>query len=161
VAVIAMSALFKLLPYGGLYPVRFAPMLLLIVAPLWARAAMARFQLFAPLALIVALPFHFRWYDAAVPMATFEDLKAIACVAQSTPKNAVIDGAYGDATQWIPALADRAITRPHLHVSLFDELPQPETASFRFVGDRLRYPPAIGPPPRTTPLCGGKLYPLR
>jgi len=161
VAALAMSALFKLAPYAGLYPVRFAPLLLLIVAPLWARAAAARVPLIGSAAIVLALPFHFRWYQAAEPIATFGDLRAIACVERSTPKSAVIDGAYGDATQWIPALADRAIARPHLHVSLFDEMPPLPAPSFRFVGDRLRYPPAIDPPPKTTPLCDGKLYPMR
>ncbi|MCA1825325.1 MAG: hypothetical protein LC689_00110 [Myxococcales bacterium] len=160
-AILAMSALFKLAPYAGLYPVRLAPMLLLVVAPLWGRAAATRIPLLGPVAIVLALPFHFRSYQGAVPIATFGDLRAIACVERSTPKNAVIDGAYGDATQWIPALADRAVTRPHLHVSLFDEMPALPQPSFRFVGDRLRYPPAIDPPPKTMPLCDGKLYPPR
>lgn len=163
--VLALFALFWLLPKVALYPARFAPLLLLAVAPLWARAAAARIPLLAPLALVCALPGHFRWYQTDAPIATWEDSKAIECVARETPENAVIDGAYGDATQWIPALAGRAVTRPHQHVSLFDEtdaaLAKLPKASWRFVGDRLRYPPAIAPPPATTPLCDGKLYPIR
>ncbi len=160
--VLAMSALFKLAPYAGLYPARFAPMLLVIVAPLWARAAAAKIPLLGPVAIVLALPFHFRWYQSAEPIATFRDLTAIACVAKSTPPDAVVDGAYGDATQWIPALTGRAVTRPHQHVSLFDEtdaaLAKLPRATFRFVGERLRYPPAIGPPPQTAPLCEGALW---
>ena len=162
VALAAMSALFKLAPYAGLYPARFAPMLLLVVAPLWARAAAMRIPLLGPVAIVLALPFHFRWYQTAEPIATFSDLPAIACVAKNTLPDAVIDGAYGDATQWIPALTGRAVTRPHQHVSLFDEtdaaLAKLPRATFRFLGERLRYPPPIGPPPATTPLCDGALW---
>ena len=163
--VLALFALFFLLPRAALYPVRFAPLLLLAVAPLWARAAAARIPLLAPLALALCLPGHFRWYETAAPIATWADLRAIECVARSTPPEAVIDGAYGDATQWIPALTGRAVTRPHQHVSLFDEtdaaLAKLPKASFRFVGDRLRYPPPIGPPPAGPPLCEGHLYKLQ
>ena len=164
VAVVALAAVFALLPHLALYPARFSPLLLLAVAPLWARAATSRIQILAPLALLVALPFHLRWFQQAEPMATDADLAAIACVAASTPANAVIDGAYGDATQWIPALTGRAVTRPHPHVSLFDEtdaaiarLPSPQ---WRFVGDRLRYPSAIAPPPAGPSLCEGHLFKL-
>ncbi|MGZ6143239.1 MAG: hypothetical protein ACXWLM_07865 [Myxococcales bacterium] len=163
--VLALFALFLALPYAALYPVRFAPLLLLAVVPLWARAAAARIPLVAPLALALCLPGHFRWYQAAQPIATWADVRAIECVAKSTPAGAVIDGAYGDATQWIPALAGRAVTRPHQHVSLFDEtdaaLARLPKASFRFVGDRLRYPPPIGPPPSSPALCEGHLYQLQ
>jgi hypothetical protein len=164
VAVAALFGLFAVLPYLRLYPARFAPLLLVAVAPLWARAAAARIPLIAPIALLVAMPGHFRWYQGAIPIATEADVAAIRCVERETPPGAVIDGSYGDATQWIPALAGRAVTRPHQHVSLFEEtdlalarLPRP---SFRFVGERLRY----GEPAARaegTPLCGGKLLRLQ
>ena len=103
-----------------------------------------------------------RWYQLAEPIATDRDLEAIACAVRIVPENAVIDGPYGDATQWIPALTGRAVTRPHQHVSLFDEtdaaLAKLPRATFRFVGERLRYPPPIGPPPATMPLCDGALW---
>src|SRR5207248_2717782 len=41
-AVLALFALFFVLPYAGFYPVRFGPLLLLAIVPLWARAAAAR-----------------------------------------------------------------------------------------------------------------------
>jgi hypothetical protein len=163
-AVLALFALFKLLPYAGLYPVRFAPLLLLAVTPLWARAAAPRIPLLAPVALLLAMPGHFRWYQRAVPIATKADLEAIHCLARETPSGAVIDGAYGDATQWIPALTGRAVTRPHQHVSLFDEtdaaLARLPAASYRFAGERLRYG---DPAPRTggAPACGGALLRLQ
>jgi hypothetical protein len=165
-AVAALFLLFQLLPRTGLYPGRFAPLLLLAVAPLWALAATQTRWTAAVLgaALIAALPGHVHWYQQAAPIATRADLAAIACAARTVPKDAVIDGAYGDATQWIPALTGIAVTRPHQHVALFDEtdaalaaLPPPR---WRFVGERQRYPPPIGPPPPVTPVCGGALYPL-
>jgi hypothetical protein len=163
-AVAALFLLFQFLPRTGLYPGRFAPLLLLAVAPLWALAAAQTRWTAAVLgaALIAALPGHVHWYQQAAPIATRADLAAIACAARTVPKDAVIDGAYGDATQWIPALTDIAVTRPHQHVALFDEtdaalaaLPPPQ---WRFVGERLRYPPPIGPPPPVTPVCSGALY---
>ncbi|HYY52269.1 MAG TPA: hypothetical protein VE755_05315, partial [Myxococcales bacterium] len=163
-AVVGLVALFALLPRTGLYPVRFAPLLLVAVTPLWAHAAAGRIPLLAPLALLAALPGHLRWYQKAEPMATAADVAAIRCVARETPPSAVIDGAYGDATQWIPALAGRAVTRPHRHVSLFDEtdgalarLPAP---TFHFLGERLRYgEPASGA--GGEPLCSGRLLRLQ
>jgi hypothetical protein len=156
--IVGCALLFAALPLAGLYPVRFAPLLLLCVAPLWAR--LPRPVLW--LALAVALPFHLRWYQEASPIATSGDLRAIACAAREAPPGETIDGAYGDATQWIPALTGHPVTRPHQHVSLFDEtdavlqkLPPPR---FRFVGERLRYPPPLPPPPDGAPsLCGGAL----
>ncbi|HTO98912.1 MAG TPA: hypothetical protein VMK66_17800 [Myxococcales bacterium] len=163
-AMLALAGLFALLPRLDLYPVRFAPLLLVAVTPLWARAGASRVPLFAPLALLAALPGHLRWYQQAAPIATSGDLAAIACVARVAQPGTVIDGAYGDASQWIPALAGRAVTRPHQHVSLFDEtdaalarLPRP---SFRFTGERLRYGDALAPA-QGTPECGGKLLELQ
>ncbi|HEY6908611.1 MAG TPA: hypothetical protein VI356_04520 [Myxococcales bacterium] len=164
VAIVVLFALFLVLPYAGLYPVRFGPLLLVAAAPLWAEAAAARIPLFAAVALLVAAPFHLRWYQESTPMATAHDLDALACLDRSTPGDAVIDGAYGDATQWIPALTGRKVTHPHEHVSLFDEtdaalerLPAP---GFRFNGERMRYGEAL-PPARGAALCGGALLRLQ
>jgi hypothetical protein len=161
VEILALAGLFALLPHLGLYPARFAPLLLLCVTPLWMR--LPRSVLW--LALAAAIPFHLRWYQTAVPIATAADLEAIECVEREVPVNAVIDGAYGDATQWIPALTGRAITRPHQHVSLFDEtdaaLARLPAASFRFTGERLRYgAPLPALPPSSLKLCGGALRKL-
>lgn len=163
-AVLALFGLFALLPYVGLYPARFAPLLLVAVTPLWARAAAARIPLAAPAALLLAMPGHFRWYQGVAPMATRADLEAIRCIERETPPDAVIDGAYGDATQWIPALTGRAVTRPHRHVSLFDEtdaaLARLPAAAYRFTGQRLRYGDPL-PPAGGTPSCGGALLRLQ
>ncbi|HMC34674.1 MAG: hypothetical protein AUH83_13090 [Deltaproteobacteria bacterium 13_1_40CM_4_68_19] len=64
----------------------------------------------------------------------------------------------------IPALAGRAIARPHEHVSLFDEtesaLARLPKAAFHFTGERLRYG-GPAPPAEGMPLCGGQLLRLR
>jgi hypothetical protein len=163
-AVVALCALFALLQFADLYPARFGPLLLVAVTPLWGRALPAKWTALFVAAFAAAVPGHLRWYQRAEPIATPKDLQAIACVARIVPAGAVIDGAYGDATQWIPALAGRAITRPHGHWFLFKEgdaarasLP---AASWRFVGERLRYDPPIAPP-QGTPLCEGALYKLQ
>ncbi len=163
-AIVALFGLFAVLPRAGLYPMRFSPLLLVAVTPLWARAAAARIPLLAPLALLAAFPGHLRWYQRATPIATGSDVEAIACAAAAVPPGAVIDGAYGDATQWIPALAGRAVTRPHEHVSLFDEtdaaLARLPAASFRFTGERLRYGEPLSRA-EGKPLCGGRLLLLQ
>ena len=163
-AAAALFILCQLLPLAGLYPARFAPMLLVAVVPLWGHAAASRVALLAPIAILVALPWHLRWYQQAQPMATRNDVASIRCVDRETPASAVIDGAYGDATQWIPALAGRPVTRPHEHVSLFDEtdaaLARLPRSGFRFIGERLRYgEPA--PAAEGVPLCSGALLRLQ
>jgi hypothetical protein len=152
------AALFHVLPFAGLYPIRFAPLVLLCLVPLWS--ALPKPALWA--ALAVAVPFHVHWYQRAAPIATGDDLRAIACVARTVPAGAIIDGAYGDATQWIPALTGHPVTHPHVHVSFFDEaalgLAQMPPPSFRFVGERLRYPSPRAPlPSGAEPLCDGHL----
>ena len=155
---------FAVLPLAGLYPGRFAPLLLLAAAPLWAQAAdpFRQRAWIAAATLCVAVPGHLHWYQRSTPIATFADLENIACAARTVPPGAVIDGAYGDATQWIPALTGLAVTRPHQHCTLFDEtdaaLAALPPARWRFVGQQLRYPPPIEAPPATTAVCGGALY---
>ena len=163
-AAFALFAIFRTLPWVALYPARFAPLLLLAVAPLWARAAAAHVRILAPVVLLIALVDHIRWYQQAEPMATGRDVAAIRCVERATPQGAVIDGAYGDATQWIPALAGRHVTRPHEHVSLFDEtdaaLARLPPAAWRFTGERLRYGSPL-PTAQGVPLCSGALLRLQ
>jgi hypothetical protein len=129
-AVLILGALFALLPrlprVGPLlYPARFAPLLLVATAPLPALAARAlrprHLAIVAAGLLAIAVWHHLRWYQRAEPIATWADVAALRCLDARVAPTAVIDGAYGDATQWIPALAGRAITRPHQHCSLFDE----------------------------------------
>jgi len=147
----------------GIYPNRLSPVLLVVVAPLWSEClTRARFLI---VAVVAACAWgNLRWYQESTPIATRADVANLSCVARTTPVDAVIDGAYGDATQWIPAFTGRAITRPHEHVSLFDEvdaasatLPRP---TFHFTGQRLRYGAPQPPTTPGTPLCGGSLLRL-
>jgi hypothetical protein len=49
------------------------------------------------------------------------DLKAIHWLAEATPPGTVIQNQYGDAGLWIPAIAFRPVTDPHLNPFIFDE----------------------------------------
>jgi hypothetical protein len=169
-AVLAIGALFVVgphLPGIGvvIYPGRFSPLLALATAPLlaWAVEAMGQrwrnFEYAAWIALVaLGLARNVKQYQRELPMATFGDLDAIACVEKSVPAGEVIDGAYGDATQWIPALTGRTVVNAQAHISLNDEFqayallrPQP---GWLFVGERLRYgEPADTRPPASEPVC--------
>jgi hypothetical protein len=163
----AILAVVPVVPALGtlLYPVRLLPLLALVTAPL-LDAALARFparaaSVGAGLLLALAAPFHVGWYQRARPMVTAADLGVLACAAARTPGDAVIAGAYGDATQWVPALSGRRVTLPHRHVSVLDETRPALDAlrpTHRLAGERRLYPPAFpgpdpGPEPTTAPLC--------
>jgi hypothetical protein len=49
------------------------------------------------------------------------DLKAIQWLAEMTAPGTVVQNHYGDAGLWIPAIAFRPITDPHLNPFIFDE----------------------------------------
>jgi hypothetical protein len=53
-------------------------------------------------------------------LATPADLRLLA--AADLPEDCAVANNYGDAGQWIPALRDRPITTPHVHVVFFDEV---------------------------------------
>ncbi|HEY3448148.1 MAG TPA: hypothetical protein VGK67_17455 [Myxococcales bacterium] len=167
-AVVATGALLALgpsIPGAGvlLYPARFAPLLLVATAPLvgWAFERLeGRLRAPAKAALVAlavtAAVVNVRTFQRATPMVTRNDLAAIACVAKTVPKGAVIEGAYGDATQWIPALTGLAVTAAHPHITLDDEIKaQPQLRpTYRFVGERLRYgAPLEGRTPAGPALC--------
>lgn len=168
--VVALGALFAgvpLIPALGtvLYPVRLVPLLPLVTAPLLdATLALAPARLAGILGvglLALAVPLHVRWYQEGVPMATAADLAVLACADTRVPRDAVIAGAYGDATQWIPALLARRITLPHRHVSVLDETRPALDAlrpTHRFIGEARRYREAFpgpdpGPVPGWAPMC--------
>jgi hypothetical protein len=110
-----LALLLLVLPVVNLYPVRFAPLLLLCAVPLWAQLGRVPLML----AILVALPFHWRYFQQSKPLASFEDVRAFAKIPRVGPP---IDVPYDSAGQWIPALTGRAITHPHEHVTLFDEI---------------------------------------
>lgn len=174
VAVGAVVAFGPMIPVAGLlaYPKRFVPLFAVATAPLIGLAATglarARPRL-VPVLLVVAVAIagwvHVRTFQRALPIATSNDIGAIACVERSVPLGEVVRGAYGDATQWIPALAGRRVTQAHPHISLDDEIraqpTPPET--FAFVGERLRYGERVEAP-IGEPVCavgGARLVRLR
>src|SRR5262249_49059407 len=161
---VAIGALLAAIPatpwLGGLlYPIRMVPLLALATAPL-VDASLARLRPAVAVGvrarlIALAVPLHARWSQRVSPMATEADLRVLACLAARVPEDAVIAGAYGDATQWVPALTGRRITLPHRHVSLLDETwPALDRfrPTYRLTGERRRYPPAFpGPHPGPEP----------
>lgn len=164
VAVGAVLAFGPMIPAAGLlfYPARFAPLLLVATAPLVGRAferlegrldAVAKGALLA--LTVAAAVVSLRTYQRATPMATREDLRVIECLAAKVPEGAVVQGAYGDATQWVPALTGIAVTAAHPHITLDDEIKaerQP-AAAYQFVGERLRYGAPLAQRPPGEALC--------
>jgi hypothetical protein len=182
-SIVALEWLGLLLAFGPrlpalgflIYPSRLMPLALPALAiPIASALAAAcehswtkRTQIFAGCAACGALAVHIGVFQAGQPIATDNDLKVAACFDRSAPADAVVDGAYGDATQWLPALTGRLITHPHIHCSLFDEVERElskHSATHRFVGERLRYgDPLTTPLPTGRPLCqagGAALYRL-
>ncbi len=169
VGVLVVGAVFAAgpqLPLVPLYPARFTPMLVVATARLLSHASseLPRRALAPLLAVLfgIALALHVRWFQKAQPIATAGDLAALKCLDETLPPGAVIDGAYGDATQWIPALTGRPVTRPHQHCSLFDETDAQLVhlkPQYRFIGERLRYGGEAMERPKTHAICPG-LYPL-
>jgi len=162
---VSLVAVGGLLAYGGklpgggvmMYQDRFVPALILAAVPLVIAASSRmlgrhpRLELIlAAVLLVLGTVRHFGWVQKQEPMATRADLQMLEWIRSHLPADAVIDGAYGDATQWVPAIADRAVTHPHTHISLEDEILSDLKGTkpdHWLVGERLRYPPAAGPPP--------------
>ena len=56
-----------------------------------------------------------------MPLSSEADLKALHWVAETTAPGTVVQNYYGDAGLWIPAIAFRPLTDPHLNPFIFDE----------------------------------------
>ncbi|MFI5298534.1 MAG: hypothetical protein ACHREM_10590 [Polyangiales bacterium] len=159
-------------PY--LYPARFAPLLsIAMMLPIAQVTTLFDprshcFRFAVALTLFAGLGVHVDLTDLTLPIATKNDLAAIACLDRTVPSDAVIDGRYGDATAWIPALTGRRVTRPHVHCTLLDEVAAiraHQRPTYRFVGERQRYVDGAeaAAMPRTQPVCvfgGAALYPI-
>ena len=138
------------------FPARFTPLLAVATCPLLESAARDLLQrsrrIGVGLVVVVfgvAFVRHVRVFQSAPPMATRADVEVIRCLDTEVPSMAVIKGVYGDATQWIPALAGREVTQPHAHISLNDEIDEWRTnlkPTHHFTGEVVRYgPPAQRP----------------
>jgi hypothetical protein len=67
------------------------------------------------------------------------DLKAMHWLAETTAPGTVVQNYYGDAGLWIPAVAFRPVTDPHLNPFIFDEFRNASSelkARFVYVGKR-------------------------
>jgi hypothetical protein len=67
------------------------------------------------------------------------DLKAIHWLAETTTPGTVVQNHYGDAGLWIPAIAFRPVTDPHLNPFIFDEFRSATSAlkaRYVYVGKR-------------------------
>lgn len=69
-----------------------------------------------------------------------DDLKAILWLKANTPSTALVENNYGDAGAWIPAIAERPVTDPHINVVYLDKCQKPaENASYVFIGAKCIY----------------------
>ncbi|MET0385822.1 MAG: hypothetical protein ABW321_07680 [Polyangiales bacterium] len=158
-----------------IYPSRLMPLAVPAVAPpiAWAWATLcardfgkrAVWPVVTGVVGLGTLVVHLGVVQLALPIATANDLRVVACFDRVAPPDVMVDGPYGDATQWLPALTGRAVTHPHIHCTLFDEVNAElaqRTPSYRFIGERLRYgDPLTTPVPNGQPICragGAALY---
>lgn len=174
-SLLAIEAFGALLAYGPelpvlgflIYPSRLMPAATLLMAAPLSAAMPSLPRAGGALLTLGALAVHVGLYQAAQPMVTPNDAAVLHCLAQRVPRGAVIDGAYGDATQWIPALTGHAVTRPHEHCSLFDEVDAElaqQRPRYRFVGESVSFGEPLPPPPATAhvicELGAARLYAL-
>ncbi|HYY15219.1 MAG TPA: hypothetical protein VE965_00975, partial [Gammaproteobacteria bacterium] len=132
---LVINSMYWLLPLSyAIYPERVALLLLLpcalgigaLLDGLRGCAARRDLLLWGMAALIVVVAVSqneklFR--KGVIPNALISeaDLKAIHWIAETTAPGAIIQNHYGDAGLWIPAIAFRPITDPHLSPFFFDE----------------------------------------
>jgi hypothetical protein len=132
---LVINSMYWVLPLSyALYPERVAMLLLLPcalgIAALveGARELVAKraFMLWvmAGIVLFVAVrPNEKLLYKGLIPnsLATPADLQAMQWIQANTDPRAVFRNQYGDAGLWLPAIAFRGITDPHLNPFYFDE----------------------------------------
>jgi hypothetical protein len=137
---LVLNALVWVLPASYvLYPDRTVTLLIVPAALLVAeaaeassRVAPARRERLGPrlaavglaLFLGVSLPLAvWYWYAQGLRYVAVngDDLDVIRWIAANTPPGALIATNYGDAGVWIPAIASRPVTEPHVHFLYTDE----------------------------------------
>jgi hypothetical protein len=137
---VVVNGRFFLLPLSvALYPDRVAVLLLFPLAAL-AHDAVARRPRIAGLC-VAGLLVHAGFLQAKMlaagrehALATENDLRLL----RSLPRCAILTN-YGDAGQWIPALAGTAITRPQVNVLFFDEATSRMHPCAAFRGEKRPY----------------------
>jgi hypothetical protein len=132
---LVINSMYWLLPLSyAIYPERVALLLLLPSAlglgalldgvRRWCPNQAALVWLMAALALYAAVRGNERLlYKGLVPnsLLTKADLLAMRWIQENTEPGATFQNRYGDAGLWIPAIAFRPITDPHLNPFYFDE----------------------------------------
>lgn len=69
-----------------------------------------------------------------------DDMAAFEWMAENTSPSALIESNYGDAGLWIPAIAHRRVTNPHINVAYLDKIERENMKpDFVFVGSRCVY----------------------
>jgi hypothetical protein len=138
-ALLVLNARYWVLPGSpALYPERMAELLLAPAAALlaaalaWSRRELAaRRPALLPLVTAAAVAIgvlgaRSAWVQVRRAgkrvMVTTDDLAAIAWLESHVPPGEPIANRLGDAGVWIPALAGRAVTRPHMNLFYADEL---------------------------------------
>ncbi len=88
------------------------------------------------------------WGGAANVMVGRDDLEAMGWIAAHTRPLDLVCNDYGSAGLWVPAVAGRAISSPHLPPFYFDEFrdgSRGRTCAFTYVSSRSFF---VAPPPR-------------
>lgn len=67
------------------------------------------------------------------------DYQAIEWIAKYTPEDAVIETNYVDAGTWIPALAGRRVTAPHVNIAVLYQNENPGRGDYLFTGAKPVY----------------------
>lgn len=158
------NARYWLLPFSSaIYPERVAVMIIVPLSVLVAaaltdlsvkaarlhffnRVSVRRTTIIVLLAILAISSFQHgrRLYATCISKLTAvgsDDLKAILWLKANTPSTALVENNYGDAGAWIPAIAERPVTDPHINVVYLDKRQKPAgTASYVFIGAKCIYP---------------------
>lgn len=172
-----------LLPFSStIYPERVAvmvivPLSVLVAAgltdlsvriahlPFFTRASVRRATLAILLVVLAISCFQHgrRFYTTCIgrlAMVSEDDLQAILWLRANSPPAALVENNYGDAGVWIPAIAGRPVTEPHINVVYLDKHPKPiDTASYVFIGARCIYPESC--PRKAADFASDSSYRLR
>jgi hypothetical protein len=132
---LVINSMYWVLPLSyALYPERVAVLLLLPCAlgiaalldgarELVAKRAFMVWVMAVLVLFVTVRPNEKLFYKGVIPhtLVTPTDLQAMQWIHAHTDPRAVFRNQYGDAGLWIPAIAFRAITDPHLNPFYFDE----------------------------------------
>jgi hypothetical protein len=150
---LVINSMYWVLPLSyAIYPERTAILLLLPVALGLSALVVGVRQLFAERhitvylmsALIVSTAIHNNeqlFFTGLIPnsLLTQADLKAMRWIQDNTAAGMIFQNKYGDAGLWIPAIAFRGITDPHLNPFYFDEFQAASSglkAHYAYVGKK-------------------------